>query len=376
MPPFVLSFCLNGARVVPVLLFVLYAFQGRAQDAESLTRLQQLGAQKQYEAAIELAREMTRRDSACAEAYEVTGRCYAMLSLYDSAILYFERAILLDADTSYVSAWGHANLGYVLLKKGNKERAVSELNRCVALGMTANSVTFAGRVLDSLGYEPASRQYPKNYLPSWVVIEGRNISFSFQDTAGISRLVRRFMRDYDDAYDTLNAYFHAKLPKKMVVYHWRDEVIAKKILHRRLAFAMPAQCFCHIGNGHAAGNVIAYLLSYWAWGKPAQGYSKFISGGIAVCHDLSNRDYYADARQAVEREKEHDVMDIWENEKRYDDDIPYPVAGAFVYYLKGKLDPEQFRSVVKEQTLDNVKVILGAKFYEVIADFNRIVGMQ
>lgn len=368
----------GAGRVAASLAIMLLAANIKmlAQDVESIRKMGQLYGQKRYEAAMMYARGLIAHDPNCAAAYELTGRCFIQLSSYDSAKWYLEKAILLDADTSYVSGWGHANLGYALICLGEKEHAVDELKRCIDLGMTANCVKYAAHILDSIGYAGAKKTYPKNYLPSWVVIEGRNITFNFQDTSGMSRYIGRYMKVHDDAYDTINRFFQARLPRKFVLYHWKDAEIAEKILHKRLAFANPRQCFCHTGNGHTVGHEMTHVLAHWAWGRETEDRSRFINEGVAVCYDRSGRDYYAEARKVIEKERERDVMDIWRHEKKYEESILYPVGGAFVYYLKEKLSPEQFKAVIKEQTIDNVKIVLGDSFYTLVSDFNRLMGMK
>jgi hypothetical protein len=265
-------------------------------------------------------------------------------------------------------------MAYIYL--GNKDKGISALRRAVTLDMTTNNVDFATRVLDSIGYELPEKEYEKGYLPTWVIIEGANITYNFQDTTGLTSVVYRYINEHEGAYDSLNKIFEAKLPRKLVMYVWNDRKIAKKTLHRKLGFTRSKQCFSHVLRHQTLGHEITHTLSYWAWGSEPGGYSRFISEGIAVYCDLSDYDKYAYARKVVEQNNVTDVLDIWGNEKKCKEEILYPIAGAFVGFLRENTSAEQFKSIIKGQTMDNVKVMLGSRFFSLISEFNHKMGIK
>ncbi|MCF8451171.1 MAG: tetratricopeptide repeat protein [Taibaiella sp.] len=357
------------------ILLLLFNIIGFCQS-EGEKELSRLFSQKMYEAALIASGKMMSTEPTSALPYGVRGGVYVAISKYDSAVRFLQKAVQMDNDTTYISGWAHANLGLAYIQLGNRDKGVAELTRAINLGMTNNSVNFATRILDSIGYDIPEKEYEKDYLPTWVLMEGKNITYNFQDTAGITSAVYRFIKEHEEGYDSLNKIFEAKLPRKMILYIWNDKEIAKKILHTRLGFARPKQCFSHLHRHQTVGHEMTHILSYWAWGTEPGGYSRFINEGIAGFYDLGTYDRLAYARRIIEQNGVRDVMDIWRNEKKIKEKILYPVSAAFVAFLHDNTTTEHFHSIVKGQTIDNVKIILGSRFHSLITEFNQSMGIK
>ena len=287
-----------------------------------------------------------------------------------------QKALQLDNDSTYVSGWAHASLGYAYLYGGNKVKAVGELTKSVTLGTSDNCIKYSTHLLDSIDEKVPEKIYPKNYLPNWVVIEGAHITYKFQDTIGISNIIWMFVKKHEAAYEQLSKIFEPKLPAKLIMHVWNDREKAKEILHQGLGFAQPKACFCHLYRNQTIGHEMTHVLSYWSWGTSNSGASRFINEGIAVCFDLEENDKYAFARRVIAKEGIENVLDIWENEKKYDADVLYPVGGAFVAYLQQNSTPDEFKKVVKLQTLEQMKILYGTRFDKLIVDFNHLMGMK
>jgi tetratricopeptide (TPR) repeat protein len=356
------------------LFLALYSALSSAYG-QSIDELDMLFGQKRYEQVIAKGKQMIANDPGSAYVNQVVGSAYLRVLKYDSAIPFYTRAIELDNDSTYISGWARVGLGMAYLNTGKREQGIQQELRAITVGAGVTIVKKGKEVLDSVEYELPERQYDKNYLPDWVTIQSPVITYKFQDTIGSTAFVYKFIQLHDSAYYKLRDTFRSVPPAKPIVHVWSDPEIAKKVLHRSLGFSFSKQCFSHVSRYQSVGHELSHILSFWSWGTANTGYSKFINEGIAVCFDQGNYDKYAYARQVVAKYGT-DVLKVWKNEKDYDDDVLYPLGGAFVQYMYEHSTPEQFRQLVKQQKLDNVRVIYGAQFDTMVADFDKLMGVK
>ncbi len=342
---------------------------------QAIQEIDLLFAQKKYEQVLAKARGVLDKDPGNAYANGIIASTYVRVAKYDSSIAFALKAIQLDNDSTFISGWAHYNLGLAYVYTGKREEGIAELKRAIAVDVTVNNVKSAKHILDSLGYKMPEKEYDKNYLPNWVTIQSPALTYKFQDTEGCTATTYKFMQVHDSAYRQLVQIFQPALPGGVLMHVWSDPEIAKTVLHRRLGFAFAKQCFCHVSRHQTVGHELAHIISYWSWGTANSGYSKFISEGIGVCFDLEPRDKYAAARFVVGKYNVA-TLKVWENEQDYDDDVLYPLGGAFIQYMKEHSTPEQFRLLVKRQTLAEVRIIYGAQFDTMVADFDKLMGVK
>lgn len=344
-------------------------------SAQTAQDIDVLFSQRKYEQVLVVARQLLAKEPGNAFANEVIGTVFVREFKYDSSIPYYNRAIVLDNDSTYVSGWSRVGLGMAYANTGKREQSIQQLTRAMAIGASPNIIRNAKEVLDSIDYEVPERKYAKNYLPDWVIIESPVLTYKFQDTTASTAFVYKFMQLHDSVYLKLRDTFGSVPASKPIMHVWSDPEIAKKILHRSLGFTFSRQCFSHVSRYQSVGHEMVHVLCYWSWGAANTGYSKFINEGIAVCFDFGSYDKYALARNVVARYGT-DVLKVWKNEKDYDDDVLYPLGGAFVQYMYEHSTPEQFRQLVKKQKLDDVRMIYGAQFDTMVADFDKLMGVK
>ncbi len=359
-----------------LLLLLILSTIGRIASAQSITDISYLLKNRSYEKAKSSTMSMLQKDSSDARLYELLGVTNMSLGYYDTAVTCFDHALRIDKDSGYVSAWSYAYKGYSLLAAGKKDAAIPMLRKTVEMGLTDNSIRFASRILDSIDAEVPMRKYEDNYIPQWVTMEHSNIRYHFQDTNLLTAFASRFMRLHDIAYDSLNTIFQATMTQKINMYVWRDPAIARKITHRPLGFANGAGCFAHVSLQQTLGHELTHIFAWWAWGSKPTVYNRFISEGVAVCFDLSSRDHYTNARQAIIRYKVKSIEHIWSHSRKAKSSILYPLGGAFVKYLYEHVTQEQFRAIIKRQSPEEAKKILGTSDYErIMKDFSMLIGL-
>jgi len=345
--------------IVFMLLCFVRSFCQTAAEASTLYQ------QHKYSEAIEMARSMIENEKDVAFAYSLIGRVYVDQRSYDSAVPYLQTAIKLDIGQTYVAGWSYAYLGEAHLIMGERQKGIDELNMAIRLNATDNSVAYAQQILDATLPEP-----------HWLIMEGKYITYYFQDSTLGPDVLKSFIKDHEEAYEKVNKIFQAVLPRKMIFYVWYDAGLAKRILHRDLGFTDPETCISNTLVTQTVGHEMTHTLAYWGWGRKTDSITRFISEGVAVAFDQNPNIKYIQAQKAVENSKYHSVLEIWKD-TNVKAEILYPVGGAFLTFIYAESTPRQFERLIKDQTIENAQKIFGSEgFDRMIDEFNAWIGLQ
>ena len=209
---------------------------------------------------------------------------------------------------------------------------------------------------------------------NWMTIERSNVIYYFQGTGAKAATVYTDL--HEEAYEELNNYFEATLPRKLRFFVWTDWSKARQILNHFPGFALPENCICHVRANQTLGHEIAHILAYWAWGVPFNSYSKFTNEGLAVAFDLSGRDKIALAKESLEGSNIKSILEIWQDAERTPDEILYPVGGAFMEFMRNQSQPDEYKTLIKNQTIQDAEQIYGKdRLHTLIASFNSQLGL-
>lgn len=363
-------------------LFFIFLLAYTATQCQNFSDIDNLFKQKKYNEAMAACNSYLKTDTTNAQVYDMIGRCYNALHQYTAAMPYFEKAIAMDNKATFVTGWAYCDMGLAHIKTGDTAMGRSELYKTVELGQTRNSVTTALNLLRKLSrgedLTADSKDVDLNTMPDWVVIEGAHIKYFFEDTVGISYLVQRFITKHEQAFDTLNAVFETHLPVKISFYIWLHEERAQRVLHcPALGFSTPENYTVNTRINQTIGHEMTHVLSYWAWGRIPVSRSKFINEGVAVAFDLAGEDKIAKAKRVVTGHNLSSVMDTWEDGDAASGDFVYPVGGAFLEFLYRNGPLDDFKQLIKEQTIPAAKRIYGKqKFKDLVQQFDKFIGLK
>jgi tetratricopeptide (TPR) repeat protein len=364
------------------LAFFFFVLFLRVQG-QTIEEASKLYASQSYKEALEMCGKMMNNSATAAFANGLTGRIYADQNEYRTAAPYLQKAIELDEESSYISGWSYAYLGRVHVMLGETEKGKSELNKAISLNKTDNSVKYAEGVL--------SRMDNIKLEPKWITIESEHFIFKFQDTAGLRANLlmmvprshptsaAKYIQEHEQAFARINKIFHADLQKKITFFVWTDDELAKKILGKELGFATPTEYKCNADYRQTIGHEMTHVLSYWGWGQATlpENMTRLINEGVAVAFDLSRGDKYERARNAVTGENIHSILDVWKDNGMGYQKVLYPLGGAFLTYLYKKSTPEQFKSIIKNQTIENAQNTYGiVQFGIMMTEFNNMIGLK
>ena len=212
--------------------------------------------------------------------------------------------------------------------------------------------------------------------PHWLIMEGKHITYFFQDSTLGADILKHFINEHEEAYEKINKVFQADLPQKMIFYVWYDAGLAKRILHHDLGFTDPETCTSNTLVTQTIGHEMTHTLAYWGWGRKPDNITRFINEGVAVAFDQNPNIKYLEAQKAIENTKIHSVLEIWkDNDTKAN--ILYPVAGAFLTFMYAESTPHQFERLIKDQTVEGAEKIYGKERFDTMIDeFNAWIGLQ
>jgi len=320
-----------------------------------------------YREVIDEGNELLKKEPTNAELVHLMGRSYAMLGKYDSSLRFLDRAISLDNHhMGWITGWSYEYLGYDYYCKGELEKAEQNLQICIDMHKTNNSVRTAQHMMQIITLSRYFEKRPK--------IETENIIYHFEDTVGIN--AQEYVKTREAAYQYINNKLPTTLPRKIDFYVWTDTNESYRLFSLPTRFSLPFVFVCNSSVKSNPGSEIALMLSYWCYGQPPEKQTRFIDEGIAACFDGNNTkekdSLFHEACGTLKNSNFHTVLDMWQYLGKYPSEL-YPVAGGFVQFMLDHSSQQQFEELIKNQTIDNAKSVYGAKFDPLIGEFNKMI---
>lgn len=206
----------------------------------------------------------------------------------------------------------------------------------------------------------------------WRTIETAHLRLHFSPKLDEARCAS-FARTREEAFEKINRFFGASLPKKIDFFVWSSRDEAKQVAKiSQLGFAVPHACVIHSRHEQTPGHELTHVISFQAF-RP-DNRTRLINEGLAVLFDQTGRDRLSTARTEVQRTKTNPVSiaKFWGPDTAQFPERPfYSVAAAFVERLREKGGDEKFRRLCADQTHRAAKEIYGSELDAWIAEFER-----
>lgn len=199
---------------------------------------------------------------------------------------------------------------------------------------------------------------------NWKTKESNNLIFHFQSSISEDNM-EHIASSRQKAFEEINLFFNSKLPKKIDFFVWDTKDNFNPYLKTTLGFTVATFCVSHNRINQSSGHEITHSISFWK--NPENTTTKFINEGIAVCFDLQKNDKLEIAKQ-VYKKTPIDIKQTWKNQIKLDDNILYPISGAFVEYLI-KYDKNKFLQLLENQTYESAKKIYAGEIDKLIDQF-------
>lgn len=209
----------------------------------------------------------------------------------------------------------------------------------------------------------------------WMTIERHNVIYYFQGTGINGASIYTDM--HEEAYTELEQVFSPILPAKLRYFVWTDWEQAESALGLPLGFATPEYSVCNVTATHSLGHEMTHILSYWAGGVRPKSVTRFVMEGVAVAFDLNDNDKIERAKAALSRQSIKSVTDLWAGDQQEaPEEVFYPIAGGFIDFLYKKNMPENFYSLLKNQTMQEAELIYGKEeLHSLIAEYDALIGL-
>ena len=338
--------------IISIILFLFLSLLSYSQD------INQIYLSGDLDLAISAADECLKLDQNNIDCNLIMGRALADKGKYQEAIPYLNFTVTNDTKNTWRKAWALAYLGTCYFQVPDYTSSKMCLNECIKLKVTKNVTTYADQILKVFGFD--------NFFNKWKTVETNNFRFHFQNMDDVD--IKHFTSSHESGFQKINAFFESTLPKKIDFFVWNSHKDAKKLLQRDLGFAYPNYSIVHSYYQQTIGHEMTHVISYFT--TDILFNSRFINEGTAVCFDLSNRNGLEQVHNWIKRNnRKINIMDIWENDISYDEDVLYPIAGLFVDELIKYFGKDKFLEFFKDQSYRNAKLIFGNELDLMIEKF-------
>ncbi|GEN73925.1 tetratricopeptide repeat protein [Chryseobacterium lathyri] len=332
-------------KKINIILFLVYFTLGLSQEAN----LKDLYSKKEYDNAIKLAQKILISSP------EDFNTQLMLLKIYNSKCDYPEASTLLAKMSS-----------------SDEKFLIESLKTNYGLGNTKE----AKRIYDQL-IKDSKNEVLKNELlkfglvtgldqiyDDWKIKETQNIIFHFQQSVSAEKM-QNIIVSRQKAFEKINNFFNSVLPKKIDFFVWDTEESYNSYLKTNLGFTFAQFCISHNRLNQSPGHEIAHNISFWK--NPEQKKVIFINEGIGVYFDQQGNNRLEAAKEAYRKDPAN-IKEIWQNNRRAEESIMYPIAGAFIEYLI-QYDKEKLLQLTEDQTYENAVKVYDKKIYRLIEDF-------
>lgn len=338
-----------------LLLLTLIAVAAQAQNpkSEELSKLYNTG---EFEKVIEKAREYLKDDPQNMDYTAVLGRALVDNGQFAEAIEPLK--YVTENDNSWRKAWSAGYLGTAYFMLSDVENAMAALQTASQLNITQNATKYAATNWLIFGFHP--------FFADWQTTETAHFRFHFQNME--SAEMERFAKSRENAFETINTFFGAALPKKIDFFVWQSREDALKIMKTESGFAQPQYDVIHANYQQTRGHEITHIITGNLGKKQIK--TGLINEGTAVCFDQSsnNREEMVKTWLKANNAKV-DIKDIWANWQKYPDELSYPLSGLFVGELISRFRKEKFLAFFANQTYENAVAVFGDETNKLIQEF-------
>lgn len=199
---------------------------------------------------------------------------------------------------------------------------------------------------------------------NWTIKVTENIIFHFDNSISDAE-VEKIVMTRQKAFNEINRIFNSTLPKKIDFFVWNQKENYNSYLKSSLGFTRPNLCVSHNRINQTPGHELAHNISFWRNRENVR--TKFINEGIGVCFDQQKNDKFEIAKVAYKKDPIN-LIDVWKKHIDVNNEVLYPLSGAFVEYLF-KYDKAKFFALVENQTYENAEKIYGSQLVNLIDEF-------
>jgi hypothetical protein len=209
----------------------------------------------------------------------------------------------------------------------------------------------------------------------WSLVETPHFRFQFPPNPHVDS--KEFADQLERAHAELQRILGGAPSGRINFYVWNSSAEAEAVLGRSLGFARPDLMLVHAAANQTRGHELTHVFVHHVF-RPAVTW-RFIEEGIAVALDMSNRDRMGMARQAVKEGglQRPIITRLWTSGGALDENVMYPIAGAFIDHLARNGGRDRLFALLKDQTIERARTIYGSDFDRLVAEFEtQVTGVE
>lgn len=345
-----------------LLIYCLLLFNGSLAFAQNLDSIGLLYSTGKIEKAYLQSSKIINEYPENSQLVLFHGRILVDLGRYAEGKTYLTKAIALDNDKTYVSAWAWAYLGHACFMTSDYLNSEDALKRCLKLNATENVNKYANNRMFSFGFD--------KYFSDWKIIETEHLRFHIQTPAEIKN-VENFTAQREMVFVDISQKLGVTLPKKIDFFVWDNAVEPKTKFNITLGFAYPEFVCIYAQKNQTKGHEMAHVLTHYI-GK-VQSKTGLINEGVAVYFNQNGDNKLSVVKDLMSKNgvSQVSIKELWEHWEKGDMRFAYPLAGAFVTELVDKFGIGGLKALLADQTYENAIKLYGNKIDETILDFEK-----
>lgn len=339
--------------ILTILFFTSLSF------SQNFDRLSTMYNEKKFEQVIEEISPLLKTDKEpSAELLSLLGRAYVDIGKPEEAIPHLRNVIEPSSNVpNWMNAWSLYYMSKAFSRIGELDSASKYLHKTIETNATKNVVKSARMDLVNLGLSPT--------FGKWNRKETNNFIFHFPKNTKVKD-IDAFAKNRQEAFDSINIFFEAKLPKKIDFYVWNKTIDYDKRNKRPSGFAIPELSIVHSRYFQTRGHEMTHVISYFSVDSKVR--TSFINEGIATYFDLSNRDKM-DMAKIARKDCDIPIIKMWKRNEVFrsiEQDKAYSLAAAFVGKLINEEGKDKFMQLLSNQTYESALTVYGEKLGTII----------
>ena len=181
---------------------------------------------------------------------------YCWLHKFDSSLYCGQRAIALDKEQSMISCEAHYYMAIDRFMKNDLQAAEDGFTAAINDHSSANLKKKVKHTLMLIGLDDT--------YDRWKTMETDNIIFHFQSKKSIDD-IDGFMAKYQREYTNASNMLHVPLPKKIDVFVWENDALARNALQngKEVTYVNTDYCTVHVSPDNSRTSEIMHILGYW-----------------------------------------------------------------------------------------------------------------
>lgn len=291
------------------------------------------------------------------------GRSLYLSNKADDSVIYLKKAIELDNDSSWISAWSYLFLGDYYLDKNETLLSREMYDKVILLNKTKNSVIRAKQhIFELTDFRKDFKQYST-----------KHINFYFEKPKSIDD-INKYINDREEAFLSICNELKVNLDFKIDFFVWdnTDEIYEKYGVN--LGFSISDKNIIHSHKLQTIGHEMTHVIVHKLYSKNGIK-TGLINEGIAVYYDHNNL-YPIEERLkniSTENKKNVSIKDLWSNWGRQHSKLTYPISGGFIKYLIDKEGINKMILLLKNQSYLNAKDIYGNEIDKLIIEYEELI---